>query len=227
MLFQKIIFTIFLTLIISILQCSSDSVRKKEIKEIPENSKTKIIFTDFSGLEKNEKDLAISRLIPEMIIEDLVYTGLMKGIEQELRIFVMHELDIPNMRLEDKKGLVLASKCFSEYMISGSILEAGNSYSVTINLFDVKNKKILLSQKYISAKENIVFREKPISILKQASFDILNTLYPSQLNKNEIELIQNNYSTKNQEAAIENFSGELKIEKSMLLELKLNQKKKK
>lgn len=226
MLLQKVSLTLFLSLNLFILHCSS-AESKKEIKPIPENLKRKIIFTDFSGLEKNENDLAISRMIPEIIIEDLVYTGLIQEVDPELRVFVMHELAIPSMRLEDKKGLALASKCFSEFMISGSILEAGNSYLMTVNLFDVKNKKIIFSKKYTSEKENLVFREKQISILKQASIDIINALFPSQFNKNEIELIQNHYSTKNQEAAIENFSGELKIEKSMLLELKLNQKKKK
>jgi len=190
------------------------------VRNIPNVDKKSILFVDFDnsslGSKKADWD-GLKRAIPSMILTDFQTFGTFRPITEADRIRALKEVSLAQKGVLDETGLKIGKLLGAEYLFSGSFTEFNGNLSVSAKVVRIETGESVSSISKNGPTETVLSPPER-SIIKKTSLGLL-----SQMNYNlttkEVDFITNKIETKNLQAAINNYKGEMILE---TVELKKN-----
>ncbi|MCZ8156842.1 MAG: hypothetical protein O9264_12015 [Leptospira sp.] len=207
------------SIIFFLISCSTDS-QFVPLRKIPMERRKAILFVDFknSSAGKSIKDYdGLARGIPDMVLTDFINVGMFRTIAEEDRARALSELAFQRSGLTENNGLSLGKLVGAELLLTGSFTEFAGSMSINARVINVETAESIAAAR-ISGATNELLVPADKSLIKLASTNLLVNL-DAALTEGEIEKIKKSSETKSIEAAVDNYRGEILLEKAQVLKI--------
>jgi len=185
------------------------------LRSIPVSLKKVILFENFTNNsvgDSKTKFNGFRRGFPAMILDDFFHFGTFRPVTQADRQKALKELAFSQSGLTESSNLEIGKIAGAELILTGDFLEFNNVMTISARVINVKTQTTLALVK-VSGSTNETLHPPRKSLLKKLSLGLLAQMKFDLENK-ELRLIQNRVETRKIDAALNNYAGELLLDRA-------------